>query len=75
MPDLRRVTHPLRRWRERQRLTQREAALACGVIPQSWANYERGATFPRRDVLRRIIHTTGVSPGALVRAYIDGGPS
>lgn len=40
---------PFLKWREKGKLTQREAALVLGVSVQSFLAWETGVGFPRRD--------------------------
>lgn len=41
--------------------TQEESAEAVGVSKETWANYEKGLTFPDVPVLKRIEKHFGVS--------------
>jgi len=43
---------------KKEKLTQEEFAKKIGVVPQSVSNYVNGASFPKRDVARRIIEVT-----------------
>lgn len=44
----------LKALRANSNLTQREAAKAVGVSPDTWHNYERGKTFPDVLTIRKI---------------------
>ena len=61
----------LRTARERQKLTQDEAAKKIGVSPDTLGNYERGKSYPDIPVLRKIEEVYGLQYNQLIFLPLD----
>lgn len=61
----------LRTARERQKLTQSEAAEKIGISPDTLGNYERGKSYPDIPVLRKIEETYGIPYAQLIFLPLD----
>ena len=58
--------HPLLAWRERQGLSQREAAHLARVHEQTWFRWERRLFAPRERQIYRLTALTGMKAGQLM---------
>lgn len=55
------MKHTLKSLRSIKNLTQKQAASLVGVSVDTWANYEKGKTFPDVPIIVRIEQVFGVS--------------
>lgn len=62
------MDHPLKRYRERHRLTQGQMGVLIGVTTASISRFESGDREPSFDTMRRILEVTGgeVTPNDFV---------
>ncbi len=60
------MVHPLKSWRETQKLTQPEAGERIGVDAMTVSRWERGAHLPHKKHWSRIEKATGIAPSVLV---------
>jgi DNA-binding transcriptional regulator YiaG len=60
------VDHPLKRWRQKHRVTQAELARQCGMRQGTLARYEAGSRVPRGAALIRLMEATGLPAEALI---------
>jgi transcriptional regulator with XRE-family HTH domain len=60
------MTHPLRSWRETQKLSQPKAGEKLGVDTMTISRWERGSHLPHKKHWAKIEQITGIAPAQLV---------
>lgn len=60
------MTHPLKSWRIKQKLSQPEAGEKIGVDAMTVSRWERGEHLPRKDQWSKIEEATGIPISELV---------
>lgn len=60
--------HPLLQWREKQKLLQRDVAMACGMSQATLSKIENWQRVPLGEWLERLMDYTGLPADAFVRA-------
>lgn len=62
------MTNPLRIWRDKEELSQKDAAKRLGVTAMTLSRWERGNHFPHRKHWAAIEEKTGIAASKLVEA-------
>jgi transcriptional regulator with XRE-family HTH domain len=60
------MTHPLKTWREEQKLSQPKAGAKLGVDTMTISRWERGSHLPHKRHWATIEKVTGIAPSELV---------
>jgi transcriptional regulator with XRE-family HTH domain len=60
------MTHPLKSWRDEQKLSQPKAGARLGVDTMTISRWERGNHLPHKRHWAKIEEVTGIAPEQLV---------
>lgn len=67
------ATHPLREYRQREKLTRKQLGAKLGVTGMTIYRWETGERLPQRGQWAKIAEVTGIAASTLVGSFADAG--